>query len=254
MTSVESAYNHRAALALNNMAVYLMKRRQYLAANETFLDSILVLQQCFHETSPKLSGSNIRSKLKQAEQRVSHVASLINMHCSHGIFIIPQSDVDTLSLRSHMFQYGFNTPYLFPILLEPLGVIEEKIHARELDMDAIVLLYNYGTLHMCHNFPSGQGYSILSKQRALCLFEHAHSILVTQIHGAMSDLCSNDRRIVAYFLLTRSLHQVYMDLQCHSHAIQARRTLFQAWELMDQQFTDLELLGVCIEPIGASAA
>jgi hypothetical protein len=257
MASVELSYNHRAALALNNMAVRLMQRRQYVAASETFLDSMNVLKQCFPQSEQSFNNNSIIDKLKKAEQRVCNMAKL-DSDCvlSSCMCILPQNDVDILSLRKHVLQYGLDSAYLYPIYLELLESVEEKCSDRALTVDVTIILYNYGTLNMCKSSSGqqNQGHTNLSVRRALSLLEYAHSIFVNQIDVADIDETCNEKYTLVQFLLTRGLYQVYSDLNLHCQMTDAHKALTDVWEYIDQSCKDLEFQDMAKKPMGAPAA
>jgi hypothetical protein len=267
MNRVETFYKHRAALALNNMAVRLLQRQQFLTASETIRDSTDILKQCFPTTADHSTYSDIENKLKQAEQRVSHLSQLKLKHDSNAsenfkingknsTLIIFQSDADILCLRKRISECGIDTLHLYPIWIDFQGSGEEKCQDRDLDVDAAIVLYNFGICYMyeAQAVRQNRAFCIASKQRALHLFELAHSILTCNVRIDTEGLIHSDRHTLMIFLATRSLYQLYTELGFHNQAVTASLALMDIWELVEERYASMELFDVYTKPMGASAA
>jgi hypothetical protein len=267
MNYADTLYNHRAALALNNMAVRLMQRQQYMLANETLRDSTDILKQCFPSATAQLTYSDIEEKLKLAEQRVSNLTLATSTHDATeneeananpngNETIVFQNDNDIASLRSKVMECGIDTPQLYPVWIEFLGSDNEACEDRDLDVDAAIVLYNFGVFYVSQTRAISQSHTfkIESEQRALHLTELAHSILIRNVCKKSEAMTRNDRHTLMMFLTTRSLYQLYSDLHFPGHAINARMALIHVWESINEHYESLELLHVSTKPMGAAAA
>jgi hypothetical protein len=172
--------------------------------------------------------------------------------------IIFQSDSDITGLRNRILECGIDTPYCYPIWIDFLGTDddEEKRQIRDFDVDAAIVLYNFAILYTCEAQGTQQcGEALIAaKQRALHLFELAISVLTRRACLESEELLHNERQTLMVFLLSRSLYQLYSDLECHHQAITSRLALVTIWESIDDHYVSLELFEDYTRPTGASAA
>lgn len=128
---------YRAAIALNNMAVSLQRKGKEKQAVETFRDALAAIRLSSRQRRTAEETSEVERKVQLASQRVLIPATSI----SNDMFEIVSDDQELLRLRD-LAKGGALASRLTLVRIEEYG--GDSFSVRNLDLDASIILQNYG--------------------------------------------------------------------------------------------------------------
>jgi hypothetical protein len=171
---------YRAAIALNNMAVSLQRKGKERQAVETFRDALAAIRLSSKHHRTAAESIEVEGKVQLASQRISSPTTSI----SNGTLKIVSDDQDLLRLRDLAKEDALSgRPTL--IRIEEYGGDSNCV--RNLDLDASIILHNYGISIMFMGLKN----SMISQR------EH------TQCHHDAIKLLTLSYQVVSAFALDR---------------------------------------------------
>jgi hypothetical protein len=231
--------DHRAAIALNNMGVSLLKRRAYRQGMETLKDAIFVMERVLRP--PLISSQRVgetpnstsyaEAKVHRASKRMANPQPIPS---AGGIDVVSQCAIFSHRSCSGSLLHRASSSLL---RIEATDLVSRE--DRDSDLESSIMLYNFGLAHLC--MAKLAKTPIKLQEGALKLFNMAYSILATlsdiEGHGIREDMvllaATTLNNIVA--LLTQmgkhsEANESYQELARLGRAIQE----FQRCNLEDQ--------------------
>jgi hypothetical protein len=179
--------DHRAAVALNNMGVFLLERRAYRQGMETLKDAIFVMKRVFRPRSTsEESTCSAEAKVHRAVRRMANpqpVPSAVAIDViSHGGATSHPSSLASILRGSS------SAAFTFPIRIEATDL--DSPEDRDPDLESSIMLYNFALGHLCMAKVAKSPTKL--QEGALKLFNMAYSIISNQ--NGLSRLSEGEMR------------------------------------------------------------
>ena len=136
-----SPSTYRTALALNNMAVTLMKKHCFELALKTINDSILLMKSAFHSEA---MGTHPNDTFAAAYRRCSHALTMPDRgYMSGDVEVHVLDDEDYETLRSSV-NYGPTSSIAFVVRISETLTCQSTGDSLDIAQQLGILVYNHG--------------------------------------------------------------------------------------------------------------
>ena len=208
---------YRAAIALNNMAVFLHEKRCDRQAYETFRDALALIQIA---SRPGGSCPRIDARIHAAVQRLANpVPANRNkqqrrqpQHPRHLSFSAVSDDADFAKLRDSNSGSLALSPHTTLIRVEEYGT--SCLVQRDLDLDSSIILHNYGLSCLSQALslpPSKSAMARRLSQDAVKLLQLSQAVVASRSHQPTDD-CLLHKLFLIATVATRSQAQAFHSL------------------------------------------
>jgi hypothetical protein len=246
----------RNAIALNNVGISFLERREYKQAVETLADAIQVMrstfrpnpttpedleQESFVTTKPSV---DIDTKLQKAMKRIANT----RVPCHTGIVeVYSHDDGDLASIKSAV-QYGPSSSIAFPVRIRCSEYNESDDH--DIDVQSAIILRNYGLALACSARTITEGNkSERLRQKAIKVFRLGQSLVCNRV-AAQSDAVFQSRALLISAMLLNDIVQVLHELGLSIEASVVHERLMRLATAMKE----LDAMGGFGEPSHMAAA
>ncbi|KAL7574503.1 hypothetical protein ACA910_015863 [Epithemia clementina (nom. ined.)] len=216
-TSKASLVAYRTALALNNMAITLMKKECDELALKTFSDSLSLMKVAFYKKSE--TPVNANETLKTAYKRCTHALNMHESSNANEADIHVLDDDDFHALRSAV-TYGPTSSVAFFVRISESLPCDAECDSSELAQQLGIIVYNYGVSSFLVSRRRMEGKNGKYLQKASKSLKMADSTFTSVI-----EMQSEDVQMTSAAVLLLAL-----ALNCIAVVLSRQRMLFKAKE------------------------
>jgi hypothetical protein len=241
----------RKAIALNNVGVSFLERRDYRQAVETLADAIQVMRSTFRLN--QINAANLEAfttvptetdvMLQKAMQRIASTSSQFSMG---PIEVYSHDDSDLASIKAAA-QYGPSSSVAFPIRIRCCEYTESE--ENDFDVQSAIILRNYGIALACLARMNCNTRTDRLRQKAMKVFRLGQSLICSRI-AAQSDAVLQSRSLLISAMLLNDIVQVLHELGLSMEASVVHERIMRLATVMKE----LESMGGFGEPSSMAAA
>jgi hypothetical protein len=240
---------YKAVVALNNAGVELLQHQRSIDGLLTLKDALILMKSSYqYDETLEVSAlqvNEVNTALQAAWHRTSRIHE--NANRAHEVTIVSITDQDSpFDVHITLKQ---NPENVCCVKIEPVEVDDNSAQSDRYDVEASIIMYNYGIAHLFVSATVQTSANRTNDQTAYHLFELAQSVIETNV------ACLDDAAVPSNILLVSMLTSTYLyQLSFHAEYDQSASKHLQSLEWVLSTIMHQESFYPTLSPSAASAA